>query len=373
MNNHSKRIIYVDIMRAFAVLMMIQGHTVDTLLGQEFRSLDSLGYSIWHTLRGFTAPIFMFTAGMIFTYLLKTDNYEFLKNPRIKKGFKRALLLIAIGYLLRYPTYRIIDFTYVSDRQWDIFFAVDALHLIGVGMLFIIISVFISKRAHINLNVIFSLIIGLILISSPVINKIEWNVIFPQYISSYFTNMYGSLFPIFPWITYVLGGALLGNYLYRNDQIFLKKRFSFTVSVIGGVLVACSMIFFSLQASTEGEMSYWFYSNGMVLLRSGYVIVVNGIMAFVIRKFSSIPFIVKEIGRKTLLLYVVHVVILYGCAWFPGIYKYYSKSFNPIETFLATLLMLASMFALVHFSYRYRMIKKISFAYIKRLGINERF
>ena len=110
----------------------------------------------------------------------------------------------------------------------------------------------------------------------------------------------------------------------------------------------------------------------MVLLRTGYVIVINGIMAFIVRKFSSIPYLVKETGRKTLMLYVVHVVILYGCAWFPGFYKFYAKSFNPLETIIATMIMFGAMFALVMFSYRFRMIKKISFAYIKRLGINER-
>jgi uncharacterized membrane protein len=184
--------------------------------------------------------------------------------------------------------------------------------------------------------------------------------------------MYGSYFPIFPWITYVLSGALLGNYLYKNDEIFLKKRFSFTVAVIGGTLVVFAMLFFSLQASTEKEMSYWFFSNGIVFLRTGYVIIINGIMAFIVRKFNSIPNLIKETGKKTLLLYVLHVIILYGCAWLPGIHNYYSKSFDPLSTFIAALLMLGLMLTVVQFSNKFKMYTKNSFAYIKKLGINER-
>ncbi len=372
MNNQSKRIIYVDIMRAFAVIMMIQGHTVDTFLAEEFRSMDSIGYAIWHTMRGFTAPIFMFTSGMIFTYLLKPDHYDFFENPRIKKGLKRGFLLILIGYLLRYPTYRIIDFTYVTPRQWDIFFAVDALHLIGVGLLFVISSVFISKRIHVNLNIIISIIITVVLISSPIITKIEWNNYLPQYLSSYLTRMYGSFFPIFPWISYVLSGALLGNYLYKNDNIFLKKRFSFTISVIGGTLVAFAMIMFSLQSLAKGEMSYWFFSNGIVFLRTGYVIIINGIIALVVRRFSSIPKIINETGKRTLLLYILHVVILYGCAWFPGIYKYYGKTFNPMQTAIAAIVMMGLMLAIVQFSERFSMFTRNGFTFLKKLGLNER-
>ena len=69
MDTKPKRILYIDILRAFAVIMMIQGHTVDTFLAEEYRTTESTVYSIWYTLRGFTAPIFMFAAGLVFTYL----------------------------------------------------------------------------------------------------------------------------------------------------------------------------------------------------------------------------------------------------------------------------------------------------------------
>lgn len=358
MNNNPKRIIYVDIMRAIAVIMMIQGHTVDTLLAPEYRTMDSIAYAVWHTFRGFTAPIFMFTAGLIFTYLLKSDNFEFLKNPRIKKGLKRGLLLIIIGYILRYPTYSIFDFSNVRQSQWDIFFAVDALHLIGFGMLVIIFSVFLAKRVHLNMNIILYSFIVFLLIFSPFIVTVDWIRVFPQFIASYFTRAYGSLFPIFPWLVYVLAGSLLGNYLYKNDGIYLKKRFSLSLLVIGGSLISVSLLFFSLKSSVEVEMSSWFYSNGLIFLRVGYVILLNSLLAFIVRKFNTVPKIIVDTGKKTLMLYVLHVIILYGCAWLPGLYRYYGKSFSPLATLIAAFLMLASMLAVVKLSEQFKNIKK---------------
>lgn len=345
-------------MRAFAVIMMIQGHTVDTFLADDYRTMESVGYSIWHTMRGFTAPIFMFTAGLIFTYLLKSDHYEFSKNPRVRKGLKRGLMLIAIGYLLRYPTHRVFDFTYVSQRQWDIFFAVDALHLIGFGMLVVILSLYIAKRLNINLNITFTTLILIILASSSYVTKVEWNNYLPQFISSYLTRNYGSFFPLFPWLVYVLAGALLGNYLYKNDGIYLKKRFSFTVSIIGLGLISISSVLFYLESFSEGNAKYWFFMNGFVFVRVGYVVLVNGLMAFIVRKFNSIPKIIRDTGKKTLMLYVIHIILLFGCAWFPGLYKYYSKSFTPLETIAAAIVMLGLMLSIVQFTEKFKSIKK---------------
>ncbi len=349
----NKRIVYIDLMRAFAVIMMIQGHTIDTLLAIEYRTMDSLAYSFWFTLRGFTAPIFMFTAGLIFTYLLKAEEFEFLSNPRIKKGVKRALTLIFIGYLLRYPTYSIFDFSNVTQYQWNVFFTVDALHLIGFGLLSIILAVFLAKRMYLDLNSILSLSIILLFLISPVIDKVEWNNYLPRYISAYLSVKNGSFFPLFPWLIYVLSGALLGNYLQNNEGVYFKKRFSFSLLSIGGILLSISFLLYSLKGILDAEINFWLNMNGKILLRIGYVILLNGLMAFIVRKFNSIPKIIKDTGKKTLMLYVIHLVILYGCAWFPGLDRFWGKSLNGWETIAAAIIMVSLMVGIVIFTEKY--------------------
>ena len=88
-----------------------------------------------------------------------------------------------------------------------------------------------------------------------------------------------------------------------------------------------------------------------------FVILVSGILAFIVRKFNSIPRLIKETGKKTLMLYIVHVVILYGSAWFPGLYRYLNKSFNSVETIIATLIMLGLMLGLVVLSDKVKYFK----------------
>lgn len=357
-NNSKKRIVYIDLMRAFAVIMMIQGHTTDTFLADDFRSTESIIYNIWITLRGFTAPIFMFTAGEIFTYLLRVNNFDFLDNPRVKKGIKRGLTLIAAGYLLRYPTYRIFDFTYVSQAQWEIFFAVDALHLIGFGLLFIILFTFFAKSAHINFNGILVFTVLFLLFFSPFITKIDWNFYLPEYLSAYLYNKNGSLFPFTPWLVYVFAGALLGNYLYKNEGVYFKKRFSFSLISIGAVLLAVSVLMYSISTTFSLEIQSWLNANMLIFVRLGYVFIANGIMAFFARDYNNIPKLITDTGKNTLLLYVVHVIILYGCALFPGLYKYYGKTLSGWQTLIAASIMLILMLTLVLYIEKFKSYRK---------------
>jgi len=65
-----KRLYFIDTIRAFAILMMLQGHFIDTLLAIEYRDPDNIDYSTWLYFRGIIAPVFFTISGLIFTYLL---------------------------------------------------------------------------------------------------------------------------------------------------------------------------------------------------------------------------------------------------------------------------------------------------------------
>src|SRR5262245_45767616 len=103
-----QRIVFLDLLRALAVMMMVEGHTVDVLLLNEYRSYEYSGFKLWQFTRGMTAPMFLLTAGTVFVYLLRSTALPFRNNPRVTKGAKRGLLLFALGYLLRFPSPSVI-------------------------------------------------------------------------------------------------------------------------------------------------------------------------------------------------------------------------------------------------------------------------
>lgn len=138
------RILFIDMMRFIALVMMLQGHTVYHLLDRDIRDGDSMVISIWRYFRGYTAPVFMAVSGMVFTYLLVlavsgSGNI----GLRLRNGMRRVLTLLLWGYLLRMPVELL--WGHLSQLRLDVGLAVDVLHLIGFG-LFGIIVVFLVCR-----------------------------------------------------------------------------------------------------------------------------------------------------------------------------------------------------------------------------------
>lgn len=352
------RIIFIDLMRAFAVLQMVQGHTVDVLLAPEYRLAEYPAYSIWLFMRGMTAPIFMFTAGTVFTYLFRLAGEPFEKNPRVMKGFKRFLLLVGLGYLLRYPTYKIFDFSEVSQQSIDTFFAIDVLQLIGFGLLFVIICTFIAEKLKLSDTIVFSFVALIFFISTPFISKIDWIHFLPQFLAGYFYDKTGSLFPLFPWAGYVVSGGVLGSYLARNPLIFKTNKFSINLALFGTALILVSEISLLI---TEQVFNYYYtpnsYTLDIIVFRIGFVLVLNSVVSYLSQKIESIPRIIILLGRNTLLIYVVHLMILYGSAWNPGLILLFGNSLKASHTVISALLMITLMSLLVVF------LNKLKFRY----------
>ena len=342
------RIIFIDLMRALAVVQMVQGHTVDVLLAPEYRVTDYPAFLVWNFMRGKTAPIFMFTAGTVFTYLFRLNNEPFEKNPRVIKGVKRFLLLVTLGYLLRYPTYKVFDFSDVTPERWNIFFTVDVLQLIGFGILFVIICAFISEKLKLNDMLVFTIISVLFFVSTPFINNIGWDKYFPVPIAGYFYDKTGSLFPLFPWAGYVIMGGTLGSYLAKNPLIFKTTRFSLNLAVLGfAFIIVSGASTFILENYFNVPYANSSYNLEVIVFRVGFVLVLNSIVSYISQKIESIPRFIILIGRNTLLIYVVHLMILYGSAWNPGIILLFGSSLEVSYTIMSALLMITLMTLMV--------------------------
>ncbi len=323
--NPANRLYFIDAMRAFAILMMLQGHFIYSLLGDAYRDTSNPIYSTWLYGRGMTAPLFFTVSGFIFMYLLTRKSFDRnWENPRVKKGIRRGLQLIAIGYALRL---NIIYF--FSGKLNSGFWLVDVLQCIGIGLLFLILIYLCSFRGKGIISLLLLLVAGIALfIFQPV--YVNWNLSnWPELLANYLTRANGSVFTIIPWIGYTAWGgviALLFQSLKPSDKVlnWMVPLFFITGMLLvyrsSAWMIWCYQYF---DLSLFKSVAY----NNFLFIRLGNVLILFSV--FIAFRNILKGSVVVEIGQRTLGIYVLHFIVLYG-SWFGlGLNKFYYHSLSP--------------------------------------------
>jgi len=344
----SNRIIFLDILRAFAVLAMIQGHTIDILLQQSYRGKDSFIYYLWNFNRGLTAPIFLFTAGCVFTFVFKNKNLLFKNNPRVKKGFVRGLTLILIGYLIKFPTSDIIQITNISAENWQIFYATDVLQLIGAGLILLLILFYVNEKFKLDYYRLIVSSIIILMILSFTCEPVDWYRHIHPFPAGYLYMGEGAKFPLLPNLVYILAGALLGKYIAHNHNRINPSKFRLILISSGVILILIYELLNFLYHLSGNPFNILSKTTNMVYIRAGLVILIIYIILELSTKLNRLPKIIEVTGRYSLLIYVVHLFILYGSALNRGMAYYYSYSFNILESVISAVGLIILMILLAY-------------------------
>jgi uncharacterized membrane protein len=329
---NSNRLFFIDAVRAFAILMMLQGHFIDTLLNPIYRDESNVAYQIWSYFRGITAPTFFTISGLVFLYLLLRAKDKGDDHPRIKKGLYRGLLLIVIGYALR-----INIFKWVTGNFTNSIFVIDVLQCIGLSLIFLI-GCYTLFRKHIRVLSIILLVLGCFcFLSEPLYRNIDLSHI-PMVFANYMTKSNGSIFTILPWFGFTAFGGFLAtvffSHLHRN-RFRLITVISFFV--FGSLLIEYSSWFLmKLHYWTAIELfkssAYYNY----LFTRFGNVLLLFGVF-YAAEPFLK-GFLIGKIGQKTLSIYVIHFIIIFGSFTGIGLKQFLSKSLNPTEAILGAIL-----------------------------------
>ncbi|MDY8136539.1 heparan-alpha-glucosaminide N-acetyltransferase domain-containing protein [Aquimarina sp. 2201CG5-10] len=348
MNKPTKRLHFLDAIRAFAILMMLQGHFVHSLLGNIYRDKTNIVYSIWEYFRGMTAPTFFTITGFVFTFLILKQKSKGKNNPRVIKGVKRAIKLIFWGYLLRLSAFSIFEGTVNSS-----FFYVDVLQCIGISLLMLIGLYLMSYRYNIKLFQYLLLVLGVLIFLLQPLYDVLLLEFLPETFANYFTNKYGSIFTLFPWFGYVcFGGFLAVIFIRYGKQV---RFYPFIISVmtfIGFLLIFYSSKGLMLLYDLSGVMVFKSVAyNNFLFIRLGNVTIIFTIF-LILRNYLNAPIIAK-IGGRTLSIYIIHFFVLYG-SWFGlGLSRFFYRSLEPLEIIIGAAFFIVGVCALVLSYYKY--------------------
>ena len=351
------RLFFLDAVRAFAILMMLQGHFIDTLLDPIYRDKTNIAYTTWEYFRGITAPTFFTITGLVFVFLLLRAKAKNEDRYRIKKGFNRGLLLIGIGYALR--------FSFFSLFKGEInmyFIVIDVLQCIGLSLI-LIIGLYLLTLKNETVFALLMLIIGnIIFVTEPLYRTLHIEGI-PKFLANYLTKENGSVFTMIPWFGYVCFGAYIAVLFHKFGHKYRYKQFKITgFLVVGFILLFWSSPFLTFITQITGIQLFDDSANyNYLYTRLGNVLVIFGLFYTFERYLKQA--VITKIGQKTLSIYVIHFIIIYGSFTGIGLKHFFYKSLTPTQAIIGAILF---MVVVCFISFHYAKTNKFIYNWMRK-------
>jgi len=328
---HARRVIFIDLARALAVVLMVAGHTSSALLHNDYRS--GPWFDAWTFQRGLTSALFLLLAGFAFSVATTRHWATHVGlSAAFFKRVRRFALFVLLGYSLHFPVPHYSELPGTTVAQWQSFVAVDVLQLIGVTLIAIQVLVLVTRTRRVFMLASF-LVAAIMIAVSPAMWRTDWTALMPLPIAAYLSPATGSLFPLFPWAAYVFVGAGAGQIYARWGAANLLSFASWGMLLPGTALIAAGL---TLSSQIPSD----------VALRTGICFLILSLIAIVSRHISQLPHVFGAVAQESLVIYFVHLCIVYGSIWNPGLARFYGMSLSLPVTVLVVVAVVLAMIGL---------------------------
>jgi uncharacterized membrane protein len=297
---------YLDWLRGFAVVIMIEAHIIDSWTRLDQRDTAAWGFSV--ILGGFGAPLFLFLAGAAVA-LSAGSKHRRMGDASAASGavVKRGLEIFALAFLFR------LQAVIVSWGSWRSMLKVDILNIMGPS---IVAAAALWGFARTNRARILLLAgaTAAVAFLTPPVRAVGWLGALPDPIEGYlrprpgFTN-----FAIFPWTAFVFAGAAIGVMLDGARTQAAERRLNLQLALGGAALVIASYAASYLPSPYE-RSDFWTSSPAFFLLRAGVLTAaVGAAFAWYQRPGAASAFSpLQQMGRTSLFIYWIHIELIYG-------------------------------------------------------------
>jgi uncharacterized membrane protein len=304
----ANRITSIDLLRGFAITIMVVSHTIIFLLA----GVQPIWFIFYEAL---AAPIFICVVGIMVAISSRRSKHT------LKYYLIRGLMVVGAGVFVDIAIWQIYPFT-SFDVLYLIGLAIPAAYLFlklnRVIQLTIIFSVFFLTPF---LQVLFGYINPIGLLNLEKVSE------YSEVLSRWLINGW---FPVFPWIVFAFVGAVFGDLRYRlNNKFFLKNK-NVAISSLAVIGLGSIIMFFSPGT----PLALTSYSIGFIYPPTiGFSVVAVGIVGvlFIVMENVSTVRILKPLaifGSMALFFYILHLALL----------EYVLSLLGAIHSFTVTLL-----------------------------------
>lgn len=321
----NERLRYLDSMRGFAVVLMVQQHLQNWLW-----NIDWLSYGVtfpqhpymlsFYFLGNFSAAMFLLVSG--FGSVMLSDN-----NAYRSEFIKRGLFVLFCGYLLNVLTPH-----WFKPGTWYI------LHTMGIAIMF---SPLMNKIKTAGLLLLFSI---LLIIPAFIQTWLKT----PLMLGGDFMNnihkaggimrlaLAEGHFPLLPWLAFFVLGIICHRWTKQKRK---KKIISLAVVLIFTGCLFAWFYFYGFFFATGGKFFRIFIYlpyiypplPSFMLIAAGIILILLVLFSLTENiKFKNSFYVLSSVGRLSLTWFFIHIIIFNEISALIGI----RKMLNSTETFL---------------------------------------
>jgi len=342
MPSHS-RLAFIDLLRGWALLVMIEVHVFNAFILPYDKT--TLWFHALNFINGLVAPSFVFISGFVFLLAsqkkleaFRTFGFAFWKQ------LGRIGLIWLVGYSLHLPFFSFRRaIAEATEAQWLSFYQSDVLHCIAFGLLvlFLLRLLIRSDRIYRTFLVISGL---LVVLATMFFWDIDFNASLPAPLAAYLNGKHYSLFPLFPWMAFMLfGGYFASGYIRAREQQ-KEKDFILWFALLGVILlVICSIegqlpVHLHIGSDSISADPFFFF------LRLGIVMLLLTACWFYADYRKTERSFVLDVGRESLMVYAAHLLVIYGRFWNEhSLWFYYSETFELWKCVAGTVVLIIAM------------------------------
>lgn len=362
------RLVYLDVLRGVAVLIMVLAHVVDSWTAEPGR--HDFAYYTAVFVGGLGAPLFMFLAGLA---QMMSANAKARRDGSRDAGrramWRRGWEVFALGLLFRVQS-QLLGWGALSNL-----FKVDILNVMGLSMVVtsLVWRLGPSRGSRIALLTVAT---GLATFATPMVRALPWLAALPDPLEAYLRPAAGlGAFALFPWAGFLFAGGIAGELVDAARATGRELRLQIALAVAGTAGLALAW-WASFRPSIYPNANFWTSSPTFFFIRLGICTAlmpatwahcvfwlapsapvhdgVDGpasrpsLSARVLAPGVGITRGVELLGRSSLFVYWIHVEMVYGVIATP------LKRTLPLwESLLATLLLSAVLWAIVRWKNRW--------------------
>lgn len=310
----SERLLFVDLMRGIAMIVMIEVHAINALMQPGQREVSWFGPVDF--INGLVAPSFLFVSG--FAFLLAVQHHlqalRALGQP-FWKMLGRIGLIWLLGYLLHIPSFSFSAWRQgTTPEQWRQFFSIDVLQCIACGLLLILVLRLVCRKDRLFLGAVFVLGCAAVLAAAR-LYQVDILRVLPFPLAAYLTPIGSTRFPLLPWFGFMAAGVLIAWFFLQARAKGEADRFDQRLLLTGfGLAIAGSLLLWFLKDRlgliVDERPDVFFFA-----ARLGWVLILLALCSCFCRSRERLsPFIVSA-GQETLMVYFIHLQILYQPVW----------------------------------------------------------